>query len=84
MQARDDVALLRFARENGAFLVSNDRFDDHIGFMMRYGRGTRKWIARRRLGFRFVVPGAVSADADFVLVGTPLLNRGARQLVARG
>ena len=87
-KSKDDIALLRFARENDAFVISNDRFDDHVGLMMRYGRGTRKWIQKRRIGFEFVPSSAVAEEraegggVTFALRQNPFHNRDARRLVA--
>lgn len=93
-RSRDDIAVIRHARENDGFCLTNDRFEDHRHVMGKYcGKGTRKWIQRRRIEFSFERWNESSSSGidgthkdglyRFVPHATPVSNKKTSRLIAR-
>ena len=93
-RSKDDVAIIRHARENDGFCLSNDKFEDHRHNMGKYcGKGTQKWIQRRRIEFSFErqtdssINGDISGTDDelytFVPHATPFTNKRTTRLITR-
>lgn len=56
-QDYDDVYCIEYARKHGAYIVTNDRYNDHINKMpsgSRAQRELRQWIRRHCISFTFV------------------------------
>jgi hypothetical protein len=55
---KDDAYILSYARENDAFVVSNDLFMDHMRRMEENGSGVRRsmanWLRLNRCAYTFV------------------------------